>query len=358
MKIERKRPMYHPGSYVEDAIDALSMTRHECAGRLNMSDKELSELISGEHGLTAETARKLGGFFGTEPELWINLQNRYEMYVAEQAEEYGIESDRPYLDHLDYAYFVRSGMVPASTDWHDRIVHLRKALRVARLSALAKPDLLAMCRQATPKDGPETIVPRNAWMTIGLDRAAGMKTAAFDRKRFDAFVQETRRAVTLDDGLEERLSGLAADCGIALVILPEMPHANVNGVVKWIDADHVVLLLNAKGKYADIFWFSLFHELGHVRQMKKRLLIVDGEDEALEAEADAFARDVLIPPQPYAAFIGTGIYSEAAVLAFSASVGIDAGIVVGRLQKEGRLPYSHLNGLRKKIDLHPLKKPS
>lgn len=348
--------MYHPGSYVEDALEELSMTRHECAGRLDMSDKELSELISGDRRLTVDTARKLGGFFGTDADLWVKLQNQYEMYVAEKAEEYGIETDRPYLNYLDYSYFVHHGIVANATDWRDRILHLRKALRVVRLAVLAKPDLLAMCRQATPKDGLETIVPRNTWITIGLDRATVMKTAAFDRKRFETSLPDFRKLITAEGNKrEERLVRLAAACGIAFVLMPELAHANCNGVVKWIDSDHVALLLNAKGKYADIFWFSFFHELGHVRQMKKRLMIVDGEDETLEADADAFARDTLIPPSSYAEFIRTGTYTEAVVQRFALSVGIDPGIVVGRLQKDGRLPYTHLNGLRKKIDFHAFK---
>ncbi|MFA5007590.1 MAG: HigA family addiction module antitoxin [Candidatus Izemoplasmatales bacterium] len=349
MKNEKRRPAYHPGSYVEDAIDALGMTRHECAARLDMSDKDLSELIGGDRGLNAETARKLGAFFGTKPDVWVRLQNQYEMYVAEQAEEYGIESDRPFLDMLDYGYFRDLGIVPEAKGWKDRILRLREALRVVRLETLAKHDLLTLCRQSTPKEGPETIVPRNAWITIGLDLAARKVTPAFESAKLDEATRALRRLTVADDGVDHAaIEAILSPCGIAYVPLPDLAKANVNGVVKWIAGDRPSLLVNDRGKYMDIFWFSLFHELGHVRQMKRRVMIVDGQDEELERDADAFARDTLIPATAYAEFLRAGSISEAAVVAFADAIGIAPGIVVGRLQKEGRLPYSHLNGLRRK----------
>ena len=73
----------------------------------------------------------------------------------------------------------------------------------------------------------------------------------------------------------------------------------------------------------------------------------DDEDERL---ADKYAQDVLIPPEEYIRFTGKKDYVYSKVREFALSIGIDAGIVVGRLQNDGELGFDQLNGLRKHMD--------
>lgn len=87
----------------------------------------------------------------------------------------------------------------------------------------------------------------------------------------------------------------------------------MNGAVKWLGKDKVVLTLNDRRKYLDIFWFTLFHELGHVLQQrikvlsvsesKKIGLVTDSRIQKLEAEADLFSQNTLIPKAEYDVFI-------------------------------------------------------
>lgn len=99
------------------------------------------------------------------------------------------------------------------------------------------------------------------------------------------------------------------------------------------------------GKRHDTFWFTFFHEAWHVLQKQKKRLFLEGdsvckEDLIREAEADAMAGEFLIPQDHYAQFISkTPKMTVRAVEDFANEVGIYAGIVVGRLQKEGRLRW-------------------
>ena len=110
-----------------------------------------------------------------------------------------------------------------------------------------------------------------------------------------------------------RLKELLASCGVALVLLPNLKNCGVNGAVKWLGKDKVVLDLNDRRKYADTFWFALFHELGHVLQQRVKVLLVSEKNKAgletdaliqkLETEADLFSQDTLIPKDEYLEFI-------------------------------------------------------
>ena len=105
------------------------------------------------------------------------------------------------------------------------------------------------------------------------------------------------------------------------------------------------MALTIRGAYADIFWFSLFHELGHivngdVSKTQKFIDIVETEQTNREIEADKFATNALIDPNNYVRFIRDEDFSIASIKRFAKSQNIMPYIIIGRLQKEGKIPYS------------------
>jgi Zn-dependent peptidase ImmA (M78 family) len=110
-------------------------------------------------------------------------------------------------------------------------------------------------------------------------------------------------------------------------------------------------------KTNDHLWFTLFHEAGHILKHGKKATFVDGldaVDEEHEAEADRFAADQLIPPAATQKL--QGLRSEQELMAAATGLGIAAGIVVGRMQHEGWVSRTHLNGL--KVSYHWLEEQS
>ena len=114
------------------------------------------------------------------------------------------------------------------------------------------------------------------------------------------------------------------------------------------DGDKIVVGLTVRGKDADRFWFSLFHELGHI--VLGHINKIDGTNDEDEISADAFASDTLIPQDSLLRFMSAhvGAYNKRAIIDYADSIGIDAGIVVGRLQKEGAIRYDWFNDLKTK----------
>ena len=93
-----------------------------------------------------------------------------------------------------------------------------------------------------------------------------------------------------------RMREIFAECGIAFVLLPHLKNSGVNGAVKWVSEDRVVLAMNNRGLDADKFWFSLFHEIKHVLQQKIKTVFISSTveemrniNDKLEIEADKFA---------------------------------------------------------------------
>ena len=102
--------------------------------------------------------------------------------------------------------------------------------------------------------------------------------------------------------------------------------------------------LTARGKDADKFWFSLFHELAHI--VLGHIGLANGTGEQDEKMADSWSRDTLIPVDLFEEYKNQNSFSDASVLAFAKTIGIAPGIVVGRLQNEGCIDHSMMNNLK------------
>jgi Zn-dependent peptidase ImmA (M78 family) len=251
---------------------------------------------------------------------------------------------------IDRQFLIDLKLVSKDETTEDSLINLHKALGVADLSALQKVDLFAVLRSPSVKElDTKRLVNANAWIALALAKAKEESGSDFDAKKLESAIVEIRSMTSeRPEVFLPRMKQALSDAGIRLVILPYLKNSELTGVVKWFsDINQVMLALNCKGKYADIFWFTLFHELGHVRQQDRRRVIVSGSSDAAEVNADEFAKNTLIPIREYELFLASGAYqTEAGVINFAKTVGVHPGIVVGRLHKENRIPQANLNGLR------------
>jgi len=79
-----QRDPIHPGRFLADELAELEMTAAELARELHVPANRVYQILSGQRALTADTALRLGQWFGTSPELWMNLQKLYELRLAQQ----------------------------------------------------------------------------------------------------------------------------------------------------------------------------------------------------------------------------------------------------------------------------------
>ena len=80
----RLRPV-HPGEILRDELEELGLSANAMAHALDVPANRISAILKGQRGVTADTALRLSRFFGTTPQVWLNLQKTYELRVAENA---------------------------------------------------------------------------------------------------------------------------------------------------------------------------------------------------------------------------------------------------------------------------------
>ena len=75
----------HPGEVLmEDFIEGFGITQHKLAVSIGVPPRRVNEIVHGKRAITADTALRLGRYFGVEPQFWLNLQSRYELELAEE----------------------------------------------------------------------------------------------------------------------------------------------------------------------------------------------------------------------------------------------------------------------------------
>ena len=196
---------------------------------------------------------------------------------------------------------------------------------------------------------------RVAWLRVGALMAGEIEVKPFDRRELKNIVPELRRLTMANAGqLAGELRSIFARSGIAFVLMRHFKSSGVNGATFWLSQDKAVLMMSIRGRWADIFWFTLFHEVGHILLHGKRAIFVDtdrnqepdGDWMVQEEEANQFARNTLIPPRAFSRFIETEDFSMDAIREFSESVEIHPGIVVGRLKNDKNLKPYEMNEMR------------
>lgn len=90
------RAPIHPGEILSDELEEIGMKPVELAARLGVADNRIYQILHGRRSITADTALRLGRFFKTGPEFWLNLQQAYELDKARAQIGQGLEEILPY----------------------------------------------------------------------------------------------------------------------------------------------------------------------------------------------------------------------------------------------------------------------
>ena len=324
---------FHPGYYVKDYIDEQGITQEELAKRLQTTPKYISDLVNGRINLTDEMVLKLSIVFGTSTKLWLNLNQKYIEKKLEIEKRIRIDQECELAKKLDYKFWVELGLVKATRATTEKVQELQRYFKVSSLSVLSQRDFLVQYRTSVSEVTDVNVINANAWVQTAINLGTQRNVEPFNKKKLLEAIPEIRdMTVQNPKDFYPRLKELLANCGVVLVLLPNLKNCGVNGAVKWLGKEKVVLALNDRRKYADTFWFALFHELGHVLQQRIKVLLVS---EIKKAEYDDFV------------MMCNRNFTAEAIRGFAAKINVLPGIVVGRLQHDGYLTnQTTLNSLK------------
>lgn len=85
---DEKAGPIHPGQHLRDYMEGAEVTQYRLAKETHVPAIRISEIVKGKRSISADTAIRLGRFFGTSAQFWMNLQSRYDLDVAASQKDY------------------------------------------------------------------------------------------------------------------------------------------------------------------------------------------------------------------------------------------------------------------------------
>ena len=340
---------FHPGYYIKEIVEESGLTQEDFAKRLDTTPKNLSLLIRGEQNLSIDIAMKLSRMIGTSVSYWLNLQNAYDALKAEFKSKEELAQERLIFSILDYKYFREYFNLPdLPRKIDEQIVQVRNFLNVATLTVLKKPDMAVSFRSATGEMSEANIVKANTMVQIATNIALKTEAPKFNKPLFEEAVRYALTLTKDHSTFYPLIKEAFCKAGVILVILPNISGSKINGATKKV-GNNIMLLVNDRRLNSDTFWFTLFHEIGHIMNGDYGISF-DSESGEQEEIADKYAEDMLIPCDQYQQFIAENRFDIQSIRRFAKRIDRDPGIVLGRLLNDGKVNYDDwsLNSLRHK----------
>lgn len=282
-----------PGEYLAEVLGAKGMAQAELARRIGRPTQAVNEIIKGEKAITPATALQLEKALDVPAHIWVGLEGRYQLIKARLEERKNIQKELAFIPRTPYKQLADLDCVERTRDSEHKIRELHRFYGVSSLANL--PEIKAYEASfrcgATEETSSYALA---AWIRCAELRAKEAPAEPFDKRKLRRSLGDIR-ALSTKSPVEfmPELERLLSRCGVVLVMLPHFPKADAHGATFWIKPDKAVLLMSIRGKWADIFWFSLFHEIGHILLHPKKTFIdqdqVHPELARQEKEADEFA---------------------------------------------------------------------
>lgn len=341
--------LIHPGEIIADILAERGISQASLATSTGVSRAFVSSVIAGKKDISANFAMALEYALGIPKSFWLNLQASYDAELLEvTAHESITQEERAAFKSLSeiVEYFQELGEIAKDLSPEATILALRHALRISNLANLAGTIPQGAFRMSDKQKVNPIVL--GAWLRICQIANEGIAvTQSFDPKRIPQLIAELKACMLSWSGesLQESLQNIFANYGIAFSIVKHFKGAPVHGYVTRRDNGSFQMAVTIRNAWEDIFWFSLFHELGHIYNgdisaKKRELVDIDSEGDR-EVLADAFAKDVLIDSAAYSVFLENANFTLKEITRFAEEQAVKPCVVIGRLQKEGYVPWDH-----------------
>lgn len=342
-----------PGETLLETLETVGMSQAELADRTGRPKKTINEIIKGKAAITPETALQLERVLGVPASVWNNLERNYQETLARINEQKRLQKHISWLEKFPMTMLIRNGWIKGSKD---KILQLKEVLN---FFGVASPEQwsvrwldahVSFRKSAVFTSDPYAVAP---WLRVGELIAQKTECRPYAAAKFRNALPAIRKLTAqAPEVFQPEIIRLCAECGVAVVFVPELPKIRASGATWWLNPGKAVIQVSLRYKSDDQLWFSFFHEAGHILLHGKKEIFIESDNNASakEKEADRFASDILIPPRKYMQFIQEGRCNKEAIRDFAAELGIAPGIVVGRLQHSGKMPFSHCNALKRRFE--------
>lgn len=334
--------IFPPGKYIKDALEKRGWTQSDLAYILGRNIKDTNDIVGGKRKFTPEIAQELAVAFQTSPEYWLDIENRYRLAQVDYVDIAIIKRSEIY-NKYPAKDMIKRGWIQTSDTVENLEAKFTEFYSEANNFAFA-------ARKSTSYLEHSPI--QTAWIIRAKKMARILSVAEFDDKKMDELIKSLRNLAASSKSTH-KVAQILANYGIRFVVVEQLPNARIDGAAFWLDDNSPVIAMSIRFDNIGSFWFTLFHEIIHIKH--KDQFSLDDLDttpvDEIEIRANREAAEVLIPQARLETFIRMTrpYYSESKINNLATQLKIHPGIIVGQLQHRKEISFNQHHKLMPKV---------
>ena len=337
----------HPGLTLREKLVELGMSQKEFAVRSGKPEQTIVKVINGESSLTPDMAVQFESVLGIPANFWLNRQQNYDEALAREKRRELLALARTWASSFPYAQMVKHGWLPKKESWEEKAEAVLCFFAMSGPKAWEEYYLTQKLKVSFRISLAHFSEPYaiSAWLRQGELSAMELDAPSFSEKTFKTNLESIKKVMAEHpDDFFPLLQQLCLEAGVKVVYTPCLPKAPIHGSTRWLHDNTPLMQLSARYKQNDRFWFTFFHEAGHILLHGKKYISLEddcfeAEDKVKEAEADAFAVQWTFSEEEEWAVIESGALTENAIINFAQKFGTHPAMIIGRFHHKKLLPY-------------------
>ncbi|MBP5282653.1 MAG: XRE family transcriptional regulator, partial [Lachnospiraceae bacterium] len=279
---------------------------------------------------------------------WNAMEASYRESLIRAQQQENMEAEIELAQCFPYAEMAKLGWVPETRSVRDKVTYLRGFFEIVDLTWLEKCEgqMIAHPALSFHDKADFTLL---AWMQAAKKASREFEVQAISAKSFDGMMPKLRswtmeKPSTFLPPLREALAAR----GIALVFVPRIRGLSIQALT-FQTGNRIIIAMTEKKMDDHEFWMRLLREMGHIHL--GHVWQEDGTTPQDEVDANAWAKNAILPRKRFDVFLEAGSFTEKSILNYAEKTGIAPGIIVGRLQRDGLIGGGALNRLKASFDV-------
>lgn len=344
-----------PGEILEETLEASGIQKNDLAVRCGLSNKTISLILSGKAPVMPETAIQFERVLDVPASIWNNIEAKYRLHKAKHEDREQLAACERWLKEFPVKELVKRDIIKSNGDTAEMVAQLLDFFGVGSVPAWCKKYANVQASFHHSPSFQSKVESLAVWLREGELKAEQIECAPFDKNTFDDALNKIRPLTHETPAVFiRRMIKLCADSGVAVVFVKELPGTHLYGTTRWLRSNKALIQLSLRYKSEDHFWFTFYHESGHILLHGKKNVFIDDTEFAAyneeEEQANKFAADRLIPKRAYLSFVADEVFNHETISVFAERVNIAPGILVGRLQYDKKIPWgTPLNHLKRRF---------
>lgn len=340
-----------PGETILDILSDREISPESLARDIGYDLNGINALFNGSQEISVHLAHKLADAIGPDADFWLTREQQYREDVS-RVYRHTSKKEDSWLAELPIKSMQAFGWISKSNSKSKKVIDCLDYFGIPDISAWkdVSAEFTKEARFRTSQTFDQEVGATAAWVRFGETKVSKFSCKPWDKNKLLSNLDTIRALTHISDPalFIPELQAILNDCGVVLVISKTPEGCPASGMAKFVSEDRALIMLSFRYLSDDHFWFSLFHEIGHLVLHGRKATFVEGEGFECteeEKEANEFSALALIP-----AIFRKNMRAHAAdyrsIIKFAKSIGIAPGIVVGQMQYEKILKPAHMNKLK------------